>query len=104
MSEETKVQDKSAEKMDVLFQKVYVPSFVEKLAEYGVELQTEEDLHEALKIAALTRVHAEATEEQPEQRSILKEAASRLEAITLGDSGMVNSILQDPDVAAVFQS
>jgi len=44
-----------------------------------------------------------ASENEAQAPTILKEAASRLEALTMGDVNIVDSLLQDPELASVFQ-
>lgn len=93
----------SNDKQEVLFGKVYLPVFLQKLASRGVEIKSEGDLQESLKIAALARMHQEKQPvEQP--RSIIKEAAAKLEAMTVGNAGVAQSFLQDPEVTAALQS
>jgi len=101
MSEEKKAQ----EKMDTLFNKVYLPSFIEKLAERGVVPQSQEQVEELLKIAAMARMHAEAaaTEAPAEETDVIKAASASLARMTFGDQEAVQAILQDPEVANVFQ-
>ena len=101
MSEQN--ETKNAEKLDVLFQKVYVPTLIEKLAERGLQINSEDELQDVLKIAAMARLHVDAEEPTVEGRSVIKEAAARLEDVTFGEQGVVDAILQDPDVASVFQ-
>ena len=90
--------EKTAEKMDVLFGKVYIPVFMQKLAEKGVAVKSEADLEGALKIAAMTR-----NAQQPvvEEKSVIKEAAARLEALASGQN-VAGSFLKDPEVIAAL--
>ena len=94
---------KSAEKLDVLFEKVYLPVFMDKLAERGIQVKSEDELQEVLKIAALTRAHVEATDaEEANAPSAIKQAAASLEALTYGEQNLASAFLQDPEVASVF--
>ena len=95
------MSEKQAEKMDVLFGKVYLPTFMEKLASCGVAVTNEEDLQETLKIAAMLRVHQTQAVEQPKV-SAIKQASARLEAMTYGPQNAVNAFLADPEVAAAL--
>jgi len=99
MSDTNKVESK----MDTLFNKVYLPVFINKLAECGVAVGSEEELYDMLKIAALTRAHIAAEAPTP-QASVIKQAADRLEALTRGNADIIDTILQDPEVAGVFQA
>ena len=96
--------EKSAEKLDVLFSKVYLPVFMNKLAECGVAVESEEDLQGLLKIAALTRAHTETEGPAEKTPSAIEKAASSLEALAMGNVPVIASLLQDPDIAGVFQS
>lgn len=96
--------EKVAEKLDVLFQKVYLPVFIDKLASCGVKVDSEEELGDILKIAALTRAHASDVPAETPKSSVIKQAASSLEAMTVGNAGIIDSILQDPEIANVFQA
>ena len=90
------------DKLEVLFGKVYLPVFMQKLASRGVEVKTEEDLQGTLKIAAMARIQQGA--EQPvEQPSVIKEAAARLEAMTFNkEANLAAEFVKDPEVAAVL--
>lgn len=91
---------KPEEKIDVLFSKVYLPTFVEKMAEAGVAINDESDLQEALKTASLIRSQVGAVEEQkPQGNSILKAASAELEKALTGDTRTTQAFLSDPDVA-----
>ena len=89
-------------KQDVLFGKVYLPVFMQKLASRGVELKSEADLEGSLKIAAMTRMHQAAAPAQ-EERSVIKEAAARLESqMNNQPQNVAASFLQDPEVVAAL--
>ena len=107
MSDEQKTtveaDEKVAAKLDTLFQRVYMPAFMEKLAARGVTPQNEEELQGVLKIAMCTRLHQDAGTEQTKP-TMIKEAASKLEALTFGNQDLVDQVLADPEVASVFQS
>jgi len=91
------------QKLDVLFQKAYLPVFIDKLAELGVSITSEDELGEVLKIAALTRMHSEAeVEAEVAKPSAIKQAAASLEAMTMGGQNTVAALLQDPEIASVF--
>lgn len=94
--------EKQAEKMDVLFGKVYLPVFMQKLASRGVEVKTEEDLQEALKCAAMLRMHQQSAVEEQPAMSAIKAASASLEALTFGQQNAVTEFLKDPEVAAAL--
>ena len=100
MSTETTF-DKNAEKVDVLFEKVYAPVFMQKLAENGIVPQDEEEAQELFKIAAFARLHAVDEAEQP--RSVIKEASASLEAITMGGADPAEAFLSDDAVAQALR-
>ena len=54
-------------------QSVYLPAFLEKCAERGVELTSEDDVQDMLEIAAAVRMHKEGS-----RRSVIKEAGAAL--------------------------
>lgn len=95
------MSDKQADKLDVLFGKVYLPVFMQKLASKGVKVTSEADLQESLKIAAMLRMHqqAEPVEQAP---SAIKMAAANLEAMTFGQKSATAGFLQDPEVVAAL--
>lgn len=90
------------DKMDVLFGKVYLPTFMQKLAARNVPVQSEGDLQEALKIAAMTRMHQDSAPVQ-EKPSLLKEASAKLEAMTFGQPDATAQYMQDPEIIAALQ-
>jgi len=88
------------EKMDVLFSKAYLPVFISKLAEAGLEVKHEDDLHELLKMATLIRANVGPVEAQPSETSnLLKRASSRLEAVVSGGASVIDHMLADKDIA-----
>lgn len=90
---------KPEDKVNVLFSKVYLPTFINKMAEAGAPITNEADLHEALKMATIIRSQVGAVEEQPVKASaFLKAAAAELEAAVAGDT-TAQSVLADPEVA-----
>lgn len=89
-------------KQDVLFGKVYLPVFMQKLASRGVKLNSEADLEGSLKIAAMTRMHQANTPAQ-EERSVIKEAAARLEGQMFNQPRSASEMfLQDPEIVAAL--
>lgn len=91
---------KPEEKIDTLFSKVYLPTFIHKMAEAGLPITNENDLHEALKTAALIRSQVGAVEEQePQVNPLLKVASAELENAITGDARVAHSFLSDPEVA-----
>ena len=89
-------------KQDVLFGKVYLPVFMQKLASRGVKLETEADLEGSLKIAAMTRSHV-AAQPAAEPVSVIKEAAARLESqLHSQTQSTAASFLQDPEIVAAL--
>lgn len=72
-------QEKLAEAVNSVFQGIYVPAFVEKLASHGIQPKDEEALQEYLKLAHdLRQKGAENTVIEDEEISILKEARAAL--------------------------
>ena len=92
--------EKVAERLDTLLSKVYVPVFMEKLAQAGIVAQSPEEAEELLKIAAFTRLHAAEAEAEP---SVIKEAAASLEKLAEGQTDLVDVFLADEDVAEALQ-
>ena len=93
--------DKSAEKLDVLFNKAYLPVFMEKLASAGVPVNNEEDLVAVLKIAAATRGLPQVQASQ--QVSLVKAAAASLEKMLVGQRSPVDALLQDAELVAALK-
>ena len=92
--------ENTAAKQDVLFGKVYLPVFMQKLAERGVALKSEADLEGTLKIAAMARAHQAAP---VVETSVIKEAADKLEAMTYGkQANLAAEFIKDPEVAAAL--
>jgi hypothetical protein len=90
---------KPEEKIDTLFSKVYLPTFIEKMAEAGLPITNENDLHEALKTAALIRSQVGSVEEQaPQVNPLLKTASAELEKALTGDAKAAQGFLGDPAV------
>ena len=71
---------------DVLFQHVYLPAFRKVAQLRGHAPASDEELVDQLKIAAYLRMHEQAAAQQQLQAGsgVTKEAAARLEAMTLG--------------------
>jgi hypothetical protein len=95
------------ERLNTLFSKVYMPVFMSKLAEAGVELKSNEDVEGAIKIASIIKAASAevAPEEAPvvaPQTSAIKAAAAQLEAEVVGDAGTVAAALNDKDVVAAL--
>jgi len=92
------------QKLAVITEKVYLPAFMSKLAELGVQVQSEDELQDLLKIAVMTRMHQsnEAAPEAGSQADLVKAAAASLESMTFGTQDQVAALLQDPEVAGVF--
>ena len=83
-----------------------MPVFMNKLAEAGIELKSNEDVEGAIKIASIIRAQSESIETpvapaQPET-SAIKAAAAQLEAEVIGDAGVVAAALNDKDVVAAL--
>jgi len=95
---------KQEDRLNTLFSKVYMPVFMNKLAECGVEITTEEDAEAAVKIASIIKAASEQVQEAPVQprKSAIKAAAAQLEAEVMGDAGTVAAALNDADVAAAL--
>ena len=93
--------ENQAEKLDVLFGKVYLPVFMQKLAAAGVKVANEEDLQETLKVAAMLRTHVAQTEAKPVV-SAIKAASASLEKLTYGPKSIVDSFATDPEVIAAL--
>lgn len=98
---------KHEDRMNTLFSKVYMPVFMSKLAECGVEVKTDEDVEAAIKIASIIKAASEQVQEAPaapvaKPKSAIKAAAAQLEAEVIGDAGIVASALRDADVVAAL--
>lgn len=96
-------------KSEVLFDKVYVPVFASELQKLGVALKGEEQLAETLKIAAMIRLHQQASDQRPSDTDLLKQASANLEAMTFAREqapveSAAQSYLRDPEVAAAIKS
>lgn len=91
-------QDKNAEQLNMLFERAYLPTFIEKLASAGVAVKTQEDLEAVLKIAAMTR----GAKPAPAQESILKRAAADLERHMAQPADRVQALLQDKQLVAAL--
>jgi uncharacterized protein YjgD (DUF1641 family) len=96
-------------KDQVLFDKIYVPAFVEKCAEFGVQL-SQADLPGAMQIVdRLHRVAAAQTQEKSAQATgLIKAAAADLD-VKLGLAVApargefdVSSLLKDPAISAAL--
>ena len=94
---------KPEEKIDTLFSKVYLPTFINKMAEAGLPISNENDLHEALKTAALIRSQVGSVEEQaPQVNPLLKLASAELEKALTGDARTAHNFMNDPAIAAAL--
>ena len=84
-----KQMEKIAEAQNVVFEKVYMPAFFSKLAEFGIQPETEAEASEILEIAAKVKM-AGAQPEQSPRESLLKTANAALDQILGSDSAMEN--------------
>ena len=85
--------------MDALFARVYLPVFMQKMAELGSPIENEADLQQALRIAMLLRMQE--GPQTAEKSAALKMAAYRLEAATLPGQeadASVDQFMADPEV------
>ena len=88
---------------DVLEEKVYLPAFLEKCAELGLEINDEETLTGALQaVAAIKEAEVAQTAAQPD---LLKQAnAELLGAAPVLESAVLANTLQDPEVLAALRA
>ena len=79
---------------DIVMSRVYAPKFIEKLAEQGITISTEQDLHNALKLAA----HIAQQTQEPESNDKLAAAVADLDetedslAPMMGDSEVLGAL------------
>jgi len=102
MSEQEKTVDQEAliKASQKVYRNVYIPAFLKAAADAGIQFQTEDQLANALKIAALVRLHEEqAVQAQAAQgEDMLSKAASALESLTFGEQGQAPAAVVDPEV------
>lgn len=95
------------QRLGTLFQKVYLPAFMSKLAEFGVTPRNDDELQDVLKLAVLTRAgvekNAEAAPAADAQASLLKQAVASLESALTSAPPTAADILADPEVAAALR-
>lgn len=106
-----KPNDEQMQKVaDVLLDKVFIPRFVTKLAEEGLVIRTQEELGNALEIAAKLQLLGATTQEKEAEESVagfLKSASESLDSVPVEDAPapeadtekVATVLLQDPEVA-----
>lgn len=107
MSEDKKAiatQDPTA----VIMERLYMPAFFKRCSARGITPKTTEDASEMWKMAVMLRMHqaAAATPAEVEKPSVIKQASSRLAAMTFGTAPAVDmsDILADPELTKALQS
>ena len=86
------------DKMSVLFNNVYVPAFMHKLASAGIGINDATELDAAVKIAAA--IKAKASERNAAPAAILKQAAATMfgNNTTEVSNPVLTAVLRDPAV------
>lgn len=101
MSENTQVMSPEEQ---VLASRVYMPVFLNKVAQYGIVPKTQEDVAELVKIAQMLDV-VESKTPAATGASVIKEASDKL-AASLGGSGvgLIEAFQADPEVSKALAS
>ena len=106
--------EKQAAALDILFQKVYVPCFIEKCAQEGLPIKTQADLQEALTLTAkLLQAGVQPETQAVSAASVLKEASQAFDAVQETYTGegedeevvlgkAADAVLQDPEIVAAL--
>lgn len=110
-AEATKDQAPQTTVGDVLFSRVYVPAFLQKCAELGIVVNSDEEVADLLEIAARVKLasHEQSQVQANSQASFLKQAKLAIAgteqpapASIQGEDEVVNHLLQDQEVKAAL--